>query len=46
MQNKEAQTVRGFSVLVALEFKYYEEIYKEPDRENIAEIIKITTHFP
>ena len=38
--------VRSFNVLTTLGVRHFEETYEEPDRENVAEIVKVATFFP
>ena len=44
--DEEVQTVRYFNGLATLGVNYFDQIYKNPDRENILEIIKVSRFFP
>eukprot|EP01018_Ginkgo_biloba_P002298 Gb_28324 [translate_table: standard] len=42
----EGNKVRGFQDLAAFGVQHFSDIFKEPDRSNIGEIIKVATYFP
>jgi hypothetical protein len=46
LQDHGGTKVRGFKGLAELGVKHFEGIYKEPKRENLAEILKVISYFP
>eukprot|EP01018_Ginkgo_biloba_P028285 Gb_00400 [translate_table: standard] len=46
MQKEEGETVRSFPDLAPMGVNHFKSIYKELERANIAEILKLTSFFP
>ena len=46
LENEAPQEVNGFHDLEKLCVSLFVKVFKEPDMGNIAEIIKLATHFP
>eukprot|EP01018_Ginkgo_biloba_P032610 Gb_14068 [translate_table: standard] len=46
LTGREGNKVRGFKDLAAFAVQHFNELFKEPDRINIGEIIKVVTYFP
>jgi hypothetical protein len=46
LSNREGEKVQGFQELAELGVQYFNDIFREPERENIGEIIRVVAYFP